>query len=196
MRLTNANANFGTAEALGATSSVSPTKALKSFPYQKIIADNRMKKSMPSLRASGTSSTFTTPVKAPPVPKIPEIYAAPTVAPILKAPPQSLTASMANLRIGGSMPSTPLNPALMNKSSFANLRAASTLTPTKPSSPGPNPKSSRSSQRRQSNGQNVQSTPPPPFNLQQRRTSTIAPASQILQKPKSPPKQRTLHTTP
>ena len=28
-RLTNANANFGTAEAFGATSSVSPTKALK-----------------------------------------------------------------------------------------------------------------------------------------------------------------------
>jgi hypothetical protein len=106
---------------------------------------------MPTLR-SQTSSTFSTPVKAPPVPpvpKIPEMYFAPTVAPILKVNTQSLTASMANLRIATPQ-SSPLNPTLLGKSSFTSLRAASTMTPTKSSTPSLSPKASRRSLRRQS----------------------------------------------
>ena len=93
---------------------------------------------MPSLKASSMSTPpstpFSSPVKPPPVPKIPEIYSAPTIAPILKINPQSLTSSMSNLRISNLSPSSSpmgISPALVSKGSFANLRAASTLSPTK-----------------------------------------------------------------
>src|SRR5579859_1088253 len=182
MRLTNANANFGTAEALGATSSTvptSPTKALK-YVFFRAVADSRMKKSLPSMKTT-SASTFTTPVKAPPVPKIPDMYSAPTVAPVLKMNTQSLTASMTNLRIGSTtMPSSPMNASLLSKSSFVNLRAASTLTPTKSSSPNVSPKTSRTNLRRQSVTSNNPSSPTRNSSLsthsQQRHASTIAPA--------------------
>src|SRR5271170_7435508 len=154
------------------------------------------KKSVPTMRTSGTSSAFTTPVKAPPVPKIPDLYnAAPTIAPILKINTQSLTASMANLRIGTN---SPMSPAILNKGSFANLRAASTLTPTKSSSsPTISPKPSRTNLRRKSSvtssnpptplsNRNPSSTTPTTTQSQLRHASTIAPASILTAKPTPP----------
>src|SRR5579862_1943298 len=173
--------------------------------FSPIIADDRMKKSLPSLKTT-SATTFTTPTKAPPVPKIPDMYSAPTVAPVLKVNTQSLTASMTNLRVGSTtMPSSPMNAGLLSKSSFANLRAASTLTPTHSSSPNVSPKASRTSLRRQIVTSNNPSGPRRNSSLspqtQERHASTIAPASVLTGKPlpssapSSPSKPRLFHTS-
>lgn len=222
-RLTNANANFGTAETFGATSRVSPTEAVKyGLPWRKEILIHRAKKAMSSLRTSAPNA-FTIPVQAPPVPKLPGLYAAPALAPILKLNTQSSTASMSTLRIGSAIPSSPMTPALLNKESFSNLRTASTLTPTKSSSTNISPKTSRSNLRYQSTASN---TPPPTISRnpssttgqsQLRHVSTIAPASILISKhlpstsnkpssfnnstpsnpskPQSPTKRRQIHTS-
>jgi hypothetical protein len=141
---------------------------------------------MPALSTSPVSnSAFVTPYNAPlpPVPKLPEIYAAPTVSPVLKYNSQSLTTSMSNLRIGS---------ASLIPGSLTNLRAASTFTMPKQTSP----KATRV--RRQSV---IDQSPPTTPTKSKRHSSTIAPAT-VLQASKnpspskpSPSKPRKLHTS-
>ena len=74
---------------------------------------------MPTLQTS-PSTTFTTLVRDPPMPKIPHVFAVPTVKPVLKITNQSLTTSMSNPTPGLSNPST----------LQSQLRHASTVVPT------------------------------------------------------------------
>ena len=167
-RLTNANANFGTASRHQAVWRIYRTGAEVLTPLEKGDSNSWAKKAMSSLRTSAPNA-FTIPVQAPPVPKLPGLYAAPALAPILKLNTQSSTASMSTLRIGSAIPSSPMTPALLNKESFWNSRTASTLTPTMSSSTNISPKTSRSNLRYQSTASN---TPPPTI-------SAILPAQQV-----------------
>ena len=100
------------------------------------------------------ASTFT------PITKIPDIHATPLATPILKVNSQSLTA-LASSRVGTMPTTTPL----LTKASFANLRAASTLIPSKSSLPGNvSPQTSLSNLSCQSISSNP-STPQPSHNL-------------------------------
>jgi SAP domain len=180
-RLTNVNANCGTSEAFSATSSVSPNKSLKYHIFNKVL-NYRVKTTMPSTKAS-TASTCTIPVKSSHVTKTPDLYSAPAVATILKVNTQSLTAPTSNLRIGA-IPTSPITPVLLNKGSFANIRAASTLAPTKSPSISLSPETNLLSQSTSTTATSQS---------QLRHASTMAPGPTLTTKLTSKP--RHLHTS-